>query len=137
MGVVNQGLNYVLGHIFPTGPNTWYLGLINNSPTPVLAATDVLASHPGWVEVLGGGTSYTGNRPLWTNGAPNNQQVTNATYVAFAITATVTIFGLFVCDVATGTAGNLFGTAAFVGGSQTVVNSDTLQITLSVSAASS
>lgn len=137
MGVVNQGLNIVLGTTFPTGPNKWYIGLINNSPAPVLNPGDTLGSHPGWAEAAGGGSNYSGNRPLWTNGAPSGQQVTNASYVAFAITATVIIYGIFLCDGATGTVANLFGTGAFVGGPQAVVAGDTLQITITCSAASS
>jgi hypothetical protein len=137
MGVVNQGLDIVLGSTFPTGPNKWYIGLINNVPTPVLSSGDTLGSHPGWVEAAGGGTNYSGNRPPWTNGTPSGQQVTNATFVSFAITATATIYGVFLCDAATGTTANLFGTGPFVGGPQGVIAGDTLQVTLSCSATSS
>lgn len=137
MGVVNQGLDLSLNAIFPITPNKWYLGLINNTPTPVLAATDTLASHPGWAEAAGGGTIYSGNRPLWTNGVSSGQLVTNASYVSFAITATSTIFGIFLCDAATGTSANLFGHTPFVGGVQSVVSGDTLQIQITCNASSS
>jgi hypothetical protein len=137
MGVVYQGLDLVLGSTFPTTPNKWYIGLINNAPTPVQSPSDTLGSHPGWVEAPGGGTNYSGNRPLWTNGTPAGQQVTNASYISFAITTTATLFGIFLCDQATGTTANLFGTAPFVGGPQAVVAGDTLQVTLTCSATSS
>ena len=136
MGITNQGLNYALGLIFPVGPNTLYVGLINNAPVPVLDPGDTLTSHTGWVEIAGG-TGYTGNRPLWTNGSPSSQAVTNATYVTFAMLQTLTVYGVFLCTVATGTSGTLFGTAAYVGGPQAVVSGDTLQITITAAAVSS
>jgi hypothetical protein len=138
MGVVSQGLNRALGMIFPTTPsNIWYIGLINSTPAPVLDSADTLALHPGWVEAAGGGVTYSGTRPSWTNGAPDNQQVTNASYVSFAMTTGITIYGVFLCDQVSGTTGTLFGTGPFVGGGQGVVSGDTLQITLTCSAASS
>lgn len=140
MGVTNQGLNYALGLIFPTGPNTWYVGLINNTPSPVLASTDTMAQiggTNGWAEAAGGGTIYTGNRQLWTNGAAAGQSLTNSSYVAFPIVAGASIYGIFLCSSATGTSGTLFGTTPFVGGPQTVVNSDTLDVTLTITGASS
>lgn len=127
----------MLAAIFPTSPNGWYMGLINNVPTPILSPSDTLTSHSGWAEVAGNGVGYTGNRPLWTNGSASAQVITNAGYVSFAITATTTVYGIFLCNVSTGTSGKLFGTGPFVGGSQAVVNTDTLQISLSVSATSS
>ncbi len=131
--VTNAGLNHVLASEFTGGGivSTWYIGLINNSPTPTLAGADTLASHAGWSETA----SYSGNRPAWTNGAVSGQATTNASTVNFAMTGTVTVYGLFICSAASGTSGTLWCTAAFTGGTQAVNNGDTLQTTMTISAA--
>ncbi len=134
MGVTNVGLNHVLDTEFHSGTpvTTWYLMLINNSPTPTLAAADTLASHAGWSET----TSYTGNRPAWTVGSASLQASTNASTVDFAINGTVTVYGVGLASASSGTSGTLFATAAFSGGTQAVANGDTLKVTYTVSAAS-
>jgi len=111
------------------------LGLINNSPTPTLASGDTLASHTGWSEIAYS-TGYTGNRPGWTNGAVSGNATTNASTINFAMLGTYTVYGLFVASVATGTTGTLSCTAAFSGGTQGVSNGDTLQTSMTISAAS-
>ena len=140
MGVVNEGLNYILNAVFPVSPaNIWYVGLINNSPTPTFAGTDSLAQvggTNGWAE-LPYSTGYTGNRPLWTNGTASGQQITNSSYVSFAMLGTYTVYGIFLCTVASGVSGTMFGTAPLVGGTQAVVSGDTLQITITSVGASS
>lgn len=131
--VTNAGLNHILASEFTSGAivTTWYIGLINNSPSPSLAGADTLASHSGWTETA----AYSGNRPAWTNGAVSGQSTTNASTVNFAMNATVTVYGLFICSAASGSSGTLWATAAFTGGTQAVNNGDTLQTTFTVSAA--
>lgn len=132
--MTNEGLNHVLDVALHGSAQTatWYLGLINNTPAPTLAPADTLAAHAGWVET----TAYTGNRPAWTEGAAASLATTNSVTVDFAITATVTVYGLLLAAVATGTAGPLLCTAAFSGGVQAVASGDTLKTTLTISAAS-
>jgi len=50
--VTTEGLNHILNVEFhgTTQVTTWYVGLINNSPSPSLNAADTLASHAGWTE---------------------------------------------------------------------------------------
>ena len=50
--VVNEGLQDMNTKYFKgvSYSAAWYLGLVNNSPTPSYAAGDTLASHAGWVE---------------------------------------------------------------------------------------
>jgi hypothetical protein len=134
-GVANEGLNKVLDVMFhgTTAITTWYLGLINNSPTPTLAAADTLASHAGWAEF----TSYTGNRLEWTEGAASSQSISNSSTVDFPITGSGSVYGVFLSSAATGTSGTLWATAALSGGAQSVGNGDTLQVTYTVTAASS
>jgi hypothetical protein len=133
----NTGLTHAVATEFVAGtPITpWYLGLINNSPTPTLAGGDTLASHTGWSEIAYS-TGYTGNRPAWGNGAVSGNATTNASTVNFAMLGTYTVYGLFVCSVATGTTGTLSCTAAFSGGTQGVSNGDTLQCSMTISAVS-
>lgn len=135
MGVTNQGINHILSTEYCSGTQvtSWFVGLINNSPTPTLAAADTLASHAGWAET----TAYSGgNRLAWGNGAASGQQTTNASTVNFAMTGSVVVYGLFLASVNSGTSGTLSATAAFSGGTQSVNNGDTLQVTFTVSGTS-
>lgn len=137
MGFTNAGLTHTLSTELVSGTaiTTWYLLLINNSPTPTLAAGDTLASHTGWAEIAPS-SGYTGNRPAWGNGAVSGNATTNASTVNFAMLGTYTVYGMAVCSAATGTTGTLECTAAFSGGTQSVSSGDTLQTTMTVSAAS-
>ncbi len=136
-GFTNAGLTHILATEYVSGTpiTTWYLGLINNSPSPTFSAADTLSSHSGWTEEVVG-TAYTGNRPAWTNGAVSANATTNASTVNFAILITTTVYGLLLCSAASGTSGTLACTAAFSGGTQAVASGDTLQTTLTISAAS-
>ncbi len=141
-GFNNAGITYALGVAFPPsgggGPSqltAFYLGLINNSPSPTFnGATDVLSAHAGWTE----STAYSGNRPAWTNGAVSGLATTNSSVVIFSMTGSVTVYGLFLCSVASGNSATatLVCTAAFSGGTQAVASADQLQTTLTISAAS-
>jgi hypothetical protein len=140
MGFTNTGLTHTLSTEFCSGPpiTVWYLGLINNSPSPTLTAGDTIAVHGGWAE-LAFSTGYSGNRPAWTNGAVSGNATTNPMTVNISMLGTYTVYGLFVCSHATSnstTNNTLECTAAFSGGTQSVSNSDTLQVTMTISAAS-
>ena len=126
--VVNQGKNHWLGVEFTgtTQVTTWYIGIINNAGFITLAATDVLGTS-NWAEW----SSYSGNRQSWGPGAPASQSITNGTPVSFTMTAAGTLNGIFVCSVATGTSGTLWGEASF--GSTVPVNpGDVLKTTYTV-----
>lgn len=132
--VVDAGALYMLGATFNAttqiAANSWYMGLKDtNAPS----ATDTLASHSGWSEL----NPYTGNRPLWGQGAASgtgtgNRQVTNGTNVSYSITSSATVGGIFVCSAATGTSGTLFNATAF-STSRAVANGDTLLCTYTLS----
>ncbi len=111
---------------------TWYIGLINNSPAPNLQAADTLASHSGWTETA----AYSGSRPAWTEGAASSGVTTNSSPVDFAMTGSVTVYGTFGAEVASGSSGLLLWTAAFTGGTQAVTGGDTLHVTHTITAAS-
>lgn len=114
-GITNQGKNKILDCMFNAATQiastSWYIGLIDNSGTPTLAAGDTMASHAGWTE----NTSYSGNRPAWGQGAASSQAVTNASPATFNMSASGTLYGILVCSVATGGTGTdiLWSTAAF------------------------
>lgn len=116
---------YFKGSAYTAG---WFLGL---KGTGTAAVGDTLASHAGWAEV----NPYTGNRPAITFGTTSAGSNT-ATAVAYSITLAgpTTVAGAFVATVNTGTAGTLYSAGDF-SSSRSVVSGDTLNVTLTVSAA--
>ena len=128
--IVTAGLNHVLDVQFhaTTQVTTWYIGL-KAAGTPV--AADTMSSHSSWAELTG----YAGNRKEWTEGAASSGSMTNGTSVDFAITGSATVAGAFLNTAATGTGGTLYGVVDF-SSSRTVISGDTLQVTVTVTAAS-
>lgn len=137
-GVTNGGLDSMNNIYFRgvTPITTWYLGLVDNSGFSTFSPTDTMASHAGWAE---GTYISNANRPAWSPGASSGQTVVNASPIAFNINANgKTVKGLFLVsdNTISGTAGLLWATAAFSGGTQSVNSGDTLQATYSVTGAS-
>jgi len=136
-GVTDVGINSILGVQFhnDTQIAAWYLGLIDDAVIGDLAATDTMASHPGWTE----NQSYTeGTRPAWGPDAPASKAITNNSYAVFSINATVTISGIFLTsdNVKGGATGTLWATGLFLAGNVAAVAADTLNVTYTVSGAS-
>ena len=135
--VVNVGLDDVLDKYFKGSAYTaaWYVGLTDGTPT--VAAADTMASHVGWVD----DTTYSdANRPTLTLGTVASQSVDNSASVAvFNINGTATIGGCFVTTSNTkgGTTGILYGAGAFTGGDKSVTSGDTLNVTVTLTAAAS
>lgn len=134
--VVNEGLQYMAGVALTstTQLTSWYIGLYGAGASNTPAATDTLASHAGWTEI----TPYSGNRPAATFASATNANpsvVTNsASKATFAINATATVGGAFLCSAASGTTGTLFSAADFQApGDRSVVNGDTLTVTYTFS----
>jgi len=129
--IVTEGLNHILDVAFhgDTQATTWYVGL-KGTGTP--AAGDTLASHSSWSEL----TDYSGSRKEWTEGAASSGSMTNSSSVDFSITGTATVAGAFLSSVASGTSGTLYGVVDFAS-SRSVLSGDTLQVTVTVTAASS
>ena len=128
--IVTAGLNHILDVQFhaTTQVTAWYIGL-KGAGTPV--AADTMASHGSWAELAG----YSGNRKEWTEGAASAGSMTNSSSVDFTINATATVAGAFLNTAATGTAGTLYGVVDF-SSSRAVIDGDTLQVTVTVTAAS-
>ena len=128
--IVTAGLNHILDVQFhaTTQVTAWYIGL-KGAGTPV--AADTMASHGSWAELTG----YAGNRKEWTEGAASSGSMTNGSSVDFTINATATVAGAFLNTAATGTSGTLYGAVDF-SSSRAVISGDTLQVTVTVTAAS-
>jgi hypothetical protein len=128
--IVTAGLNHILDVQFhaTTQVTAWYIGL-KAAGTPI--AADTMASHSSWLE----STGYAGDRKEWTEGASSAGSMTNASSVDFTINATATIAGAFLNTAATGTAGTLYGVVDF-SSARSVISGDTLQVTVTVTAAS-
>ena len=128
--ITTVGLNHILDTQFhaSTQVTAWYIGL-KGAGTPV--AGDTMASHSSWSEI----TDYSGNRNAWTEGAASSGSMTNSSSVDFSVTGTATIAGAFLNTAATGTAGTLYGVVDF-SSSRAVISGDTLQVTVTVTAAS-
>ncbi len=133
--VVNEGLDDILNQYYKGSAYTasHFVGL--TSSTPTIAATDTAASHTGWTEVIN--YSET-SRPTLTLGTVASQAVDNSSNKAvFSIDNTATIGGAFIITDSTkgGTTGILVGGAAFSTGDKNVAAGDTLNVTVTLTAA--
>ena len=135
--VVNAGLDdsldkHLLGSAYTAA---WYVGLTDGTPTP--AAGDTMASHAGWAEI----TAYSeATREALTLGAVSGQSVDNsASKASFSINDSTTVGGAFVVNESTkaGATGVLYGVGAFTEGDRAVVSGDTLNVTVTATAAAS
>jgi hypothetical protein len=131
--VVNAGLQNMNTEFFKGSGYTaaWYLGLVTGPGSGnTYAAGDTLGTHGGWAE----NTSYSGNRKAVTFGTATTADPSvidnSASQATFSMTATTTIAGAFLTNVATGTSGVLFSVANFQSpGDRSVISGDTLSVT--------
>lgn len=139
--VVTVGKNLMLDTLMAgsaytvTGP---YMGLMSGTPTP--ASGDTMASHAGWTEV--GGTNapaYSGTRKTaaWSAASGGSKALSAA--LNFTFTSGGTVGGAFIV-LGTGalstidnTAGTLFSAGAFGTGNRTVISTDQLNISYTIS----
>lgn len=133
--VVDVGLNdnldkYLKGSAYTAA---FYVGLTDGTPTP--AAGDTMSSHAGWAEVV----AYSeATREALVLGTVSSGSVDNsASKASFSINGTATIGGAFLCTDSTksGTSGILYGIGAFTGGDKSVTSGDTLNVTVTCTAA--
>jgi hypothetical protein len=130
-GVQDMNDKYFEGSSYTASP---FLGLVTGPGSgTTFAAGDTLASHAGWTE----SAAYAGSRKAVVFGTAttaNPSVITNsASPSSFAMNATVTIGGAFLCTVASGTAGILFSAGDFTGGDKFVDSGDTLNVTYTFS----
>lgn len=98
---------------------------------------DTQASHAGWLEVgLANAPTYSGSRktPSWSAASAKSKATSAA--VSFSITGSGTVAGCFLningSATIDNTTGTLFSAGDFTGGSKTVANLDTLNVTYSL-----
>ena len=101
------------------------------------AAGDTQASHAGWLEQgLANAPTYTGNRKDVTMNAASGGSSSSPTQV-FAITSSGTVAGCFINNGGSATkddtTGVLLSAGDFSGGSKTVSNGDTLNVSYTLS----
>lgn len=132
--ITNEGLNHVLDVVLSGGTQdtTWFVLLTDGTPT--VAAGDTLASHGGWTEV----TAYDEtNRVAFVDGGAASQSLDNsASPATFTIDSdSTTVGGAGLAGVNTGTSGVLFSVGAFSAGDKSLDDNDTLDVTLTFTAA--
>lgn len=127
-----EGVNRLWDTFFGKGTpltqiDPWYIGLINNTPSPTLAQADVLSSHSGWAEF----TSYSGNRKAWVDADSASRAKGTTTVSTFTMTGSGDIYGIFLASVASGTSGVLWNTGAF-STIPSVISGDDLKVTYGI-----
>lgn len=141
--VVNAGLQYMCGTALTsvTQITTWYIGLYGAFASNTPAATDTMASHPGWTEIA---PYSNATRPVCTFATAttaNPSVATNTASVAsFNINATATVGGAFLASSSAKTpdsgfnTGTLFSASDFTGPiDRNVISGDTLLVTYTFS----
>jgi hypothetical protein len=134
--VVEEGINDSLDKHFKGSGYTaaWYVGLASAAPT--FAYDDSMSSHGGWTEAALYGDAQ---RPGLNLGNVGGGSVSNsASKATFSINADGTIGGAF---VTTGSAKSspdliLYGGGSFTSGDRAVINGDTVNVTVTLSGAS-
>jgi hypothetical protein len=138
--VVTVGKNSLLDVYFRAQSQiaTWYVGLISSVGYSAIAAADTMASHAGWTEA---GPTNAPNysqaaRPTLAFSAASAGSMSTSSAAAFSITATGTVKGGFITSVATkdGTTGTLYSAGLFTGGDRAVINGDTINFSVTLSA---
>lgn len=137
--VVNVGLQDMNAKYFSGSAYTatWFIGLYGAAATNNPAATDTMASRPGWTEVV---PYSNATRPAAVFGTPTNADpsvVSNSgSPASFSINATATVGGAFLTSNSTksGTTGILFSASDFQSpGDRSVASGDTLNVTYTFS----
>ena len=147
--ITTEGKNYLLDVMVggTTAASPWYIGLINNTPTPTLAATDdydnITQASNDWAEFTNYEVSAAAVRGTWVEGTASGGSITNSTPITCVIQAGGgTVYGIFVCGLGANASvhgdhandGKLWATAPFSGGAVTLSVSDELKITYTVNA---
>jgi len=132
--VTTVGLNHVLSSTLDgaTQITAWYVGLKGAGSA---AAGDTMASHSGWAEVVAYSQAVRQTLTLGTAAAGSiDNTASKATY---SINGTATVAGAFINsnNAKSGTAGTLYGVVDF-GSSRAVISGDTLEVTVTLTAAS-
>lgn len=133
--IVNSGKNYLLNAAFAgvTPITDWYIGLINNTPTPTLAVTNTMSSGTrNWAEIT---SDYDeSSRPSWNVTTTSAQTMTNSSTADFTFNGSITVYGIFITSDSSkgGESGTLWSAGAF-SSARSVINGDVLKVTYTAS----
>lgn len=107
---------------------SWYVGLISSVDYTALSVDDTMLSHPGWTEGVDYLSPY---RPAASFSAASMGQKAMSAAASFDITGAMDVVGMFLCsgDVRGATDGVLYSAGVFSSGVQSLVSSDTLEVT--------
>lgn len=137
--VVNQGLQDMNTKYF-TGSGytaTWFLGLYGAAASNNPAASDTMASHAGWTEVIAYDQAARPQAVFGTATTADPSVISNAGSPAvYTISGTTVVGGAFLTSNSTkgGTTGILFSAVDFSApGDRSVVDNDTVTVTYSFS----
>ena len=139
--VTTAGANHILDGTFKSGTQitAWYVGL-KNAGTAVIA--DTMASHGTWTEIVHT-TKYSETvRQTLTLGSISGTTTStcdnSSNKATFSMNATSTVAGAFVVSnnaTSSATAVTLYGVVDF-GSTRSVISGDTLEVTVTLTAAS-
>ena len=133
--VVNVGLQDMNTKYFSGSSYTaaWYIGLYGSGASNTPAASDTMASHAGWTEVVAYSQATRPQCNFGTATTADPSVISNTASVAvYSINGTTTVGGAFLTSDNTkgGTSGTLFSAADFQSpGDRSVVSGDTLNVT--------
>ena len=135
--VVNVGLDDLLDKYLKGSAYTAAFYVLLTDGTPTVSAADTMASHAGWVEVV----AYSeATREVLTLGTVASQSVSNtASKASFSINADSTTIGgagITTNSTKSGSTGTLYSVAAFTAADKGLDNGDTLNVTVTCTAAS-
>ncbi len=130
--------NYLAASSFTqTGP---YLGLISSTSYSAVAAGDTMSSHAGWLEAGNANApTYSSTRKTCAWSAASSGSKALSAALSFSITGTGTVKGCFIVlgasasSTVDNTSGTLFSAGLFSGGDKAVVNTDTLNVSYTLS----
>lgn len=113
--VVTVGRNKVLDAVFLTGITAleWFVGLVDSASFSAYAASDTMASHPGWIECI---VYDEATRPAYVPVAASLASMSNAASRAlFTMNDAATVKGAFLVndDAVGGAGGVLYGEGSF------------------------
>lgn len=137
--VVNVGLQDMNDKYFSGSSYTaaWYIGLYGAAASNDPAASDTMASHGGWTEVVAYSQSTRPQASFGSATAADPSVISNAgSPAAFSINATTTVGGAFLTsdNTKSGTSGILFSASDFQSpGDRSVVDGDTINVTYTFS----